>query len=218
MTVAMGEAVAVLAGGAEGKSTLFRHVLGVETPPPGTVRIFGQDIARLRGGAMRDLRRRIGSVHQQGALFSSLSVWDNLMLPLVEMADLAPEQREFMASWKLELVGLGGARNLMPDQMSAGMVLRAAIARALVLDPRLILCDDIFSGLDRPARKDIGALLTQIRSVFRLTLVLFTPDATVAMEVADRIAVIHDGAVVACGDPQTIRDCPDPAIRRLIDG
>ncbi len=218
MTVRAGELFAVLAQGGGGKSTLFRNLLALEQVPPGCIWLFGEDIARLRGRALRDLRSKVGAAHQQGALFSSLSVLENVMLPLVELADLDRETVGIISRMKLQQVQLMEFEDLMPAQLSAAMVRRTAIARALALDPKLLLCDDIFSGLDLGSIMEIETLIRDLRQAFQLTIVVLTPNPDVALALADRIGVLYKGEIVAVGTPDEIRSSTLPSVRYLVHG
>ena len=218
MTVRSGELFAVLSQGGGGKSTLFRHLLALEQIPPGCIWLFGEDIARLRGRALRDLRSKVGAAHQQGALFSSLSVLENVMLPLLELADLDRETVGIISRMKLQQVQLMEFEDLKPAQLSAAMVRRTAIARALALDPKLLLCDDIFSGLDLGSIMEIETLIRDLRQAFQLTIVVMTPNPDVALALADRVGVLYKGEIVAVGTPDEIRTSTLPSVRYLVHG
>ena len=142
MDVIEGEIMVIMGGSGSGKSTLLRHLMALETATSGTMRILGKDIAELGQREMIDLRKKLGVAFQGGALFSSMTVGENIMLPLYEHANLDPKTMEIMARLKLEVVNLAGFENLMPAELSGGMIKRAALARAIVMDPRILFCDE----------------------------------------------------------------------------
>lgn len=217
-SVRKGEIFVVLAAGGGGKTTLFRHLLALEPCPVGAVSVLGQDMGRLSGRPLASLRRQIGAVHQHGALISSLSILENIVLVLSELTDLDRETIPIIARLKLDQVGLLEFETYRPGQLSAGMVLRAAIARALALDPKLVLCDDIFSGVDRRSLRDLKDLVRQLREAFRQTVVILTHGAEPAMEVADRLAVLHRGTVIFCGTPAELSGSAGEATRAILQG
>ena len=216
--VAAREIFVVLAPGAAGKSVLFRHLLALEPPPPGAIRLFGQDLGRLSRARLTALRRRIGAVHQQGGLFSDLTVRENVRLPMAELTDLPPSTTDVMVDLKLMRLGLGGAADRLPAELSAAQVQRAAIARALALDPDLLICDDIVSGLDRQALDEIKQLVREVRDAFNLTVLLMMPQGEVALALADRIAVIDAGRLIGCGPPDALAASDTPRLRQILLG
>ncbi len=212
------EIFVVLAPGAAGKSVLFRHLLALEPPPPGAIRLFGQDLGALSGRRLTELRRRIGAVHQQGGLFSALTVRENVRLPMAELTDLPPSTTDVMVDLKLMRLGLHAAADRLPAELSAAQVQRAAVARALALDPDLLICDDIVSGLDRQALDEIKQLVREVRDAFNLTVVLMMPHGEVAMALADRIAVLDAGRLIGCGAPDELAASGEPRIRQILLG
>lgn len=216
--VAEREIFVVLAPGAAGKSVLFRHLLALELPPRDTVSIFGQDLGRLPAAGLTALRRRIGAVHQQGGLFSALTVRENVRLPMIELTEVEPSTVDVMVNLKLMRLGLGAAIDRLPSELSAAQVQRAAIARALALDPDLLICDDIVSGLDHLALEEVKELIGEVRDAFNLTVLLTMPHAPVALALADRIAVLDAGRLIACDRPEALSRSADPRLRQILLG
>jgi phospholipid/cholesterol/gamma-HCH transport system ATP-binding protein len=217
LAVRDGEIMVIMGGSGSGKSTLLSHLLGLLQPARGTVRLLGQDLATLTARQLMELRRRIGVAFQSGALFSSLTVAQNIMLPLQEHSALDRKTMEIIVRLKLEVVNLAGYGDLMPAELSGGMVKRAALARAIVLDPRLLFCDEPSAGLDPVVSSAIDALILRLRDAMRMTIVVVTHDLASAFAIADRMCVLDQGEVIALGRPDEIRACPLPRVQDLLN-
>ncbi len=217
-TVRRGELFVILAAGGGGKTTLFRHLLGLERPTAGVVRVMGTALATARGQAALQVRKAIGAVHQAGALVSSLSVLDNIRLALSELTSLDRATIEIVARMKLQQVGLFDFADYHPGQLSAGMTLRAAIARATALDPKLLVCDDIFSGLDRRSLRDLEGLVRDLSAAFGQTWVILTHSIDAGLDLADTVAVIDQGKIAMIGTPDAVRTSEQPVVRRVLTG
>jgi phospholipid/cholesterol/gamma-HCH transport system ATP-binding protein len=211
-----GEIFVIMGGSGSGKSTLLRHVMGLEVPTSGTVRVLGKDVAALTDGEAFELRRRMGVAFQSGALFSSMTVGENIMLPLEELADLDPTTMQIMMRMKLELVDLAGFEDLMPSELSGGMAKRAAMARAIVMDPKILFCDEPSSGLDPAVASALDELILKLRDAMHMTIVVVTHELESAFKIADRIAVLDDGRLLAVDVPDVIRQSPLEPIQNLI--
>lgn len=217
-TVCRGETVVVLGPSGCGKSTLLRVVAGLYRPDAGRVVLFGEDLSRLSAQALEAVRKRFGMVFQFGALYNSLTVGDNIALPLREHTELADEVIDIMVGMKLQLVGLEGIQHLMPEQLSGGMRKRVGLARALALDPEVLLYDEPTSGLDPVMAGVINRLISNLRQALRVTSVVVTHDMRSAFALADRLVMLHQGRVVAQGTPEEIRNSADPVVRQFISG
>ncbi len=217
LTVGPHETLAILASGGAGKTVLFRILIDLKRPTAGQVLWFGQDVAGLRKRRQRALRRHIGAVHHNGALFTDLTVTENLKLPMLELTDLDAEQIESTVRFMLTVTGLFPFRHLYPPTLSSVMVRQVALARALVLGPKLLICDDIFAGLDAPAQRQIDRSLRALH-ILRGATVILTHNVKVAFQLADRIAVLANGRIVASGSPETIRANTVPEVSALLDG
>jgi phospholipid/cholesterol/gamma-HCH transport system ATP-binding protein len=216
LTVREGEILVIMGGSGSGKSTLLRHLLALETPTAGRVRILGVDPHHDDPRRVEELRRRTGVAFQGGALFSSLSVGDNLTLPLRELTRLDPKTMEIMARIKLEVVNLAGFENFMPSELSGGMAKRAALARAIIMDPRILFCDEPSAGLDPAVASALDDLILKLRDAMNMTIVVVTHELASAFKIADRIAVLGGGDLIAVGPPEEIKLNPDPRVQNLI--
>ncbi len=216
LDIHQGEIMVVMGGSGSGKSTLMRHILGLERPTSGTIRVLGQDITKLGTRDMSALRRRIGVAFQGGALFSSMSVGENIMLPLREHADLDDKTMEIMARLKLEVVNLAGFESLMPSELSGGMLKRAAFARAIVMDPRILFCDEPSAGLDPVVSSAIDDLILRLREAMNMTIVVVTHELDSAFKIADRITVLDQGRILFVGTVDEIRNDTSERIQNLL--
>jgi phospholipid/cholesterol/gamma-HCH transport system ATP-binding protein len=217
LSVERGEIRVVMGGSGSGKSTLLRHLLGLERPTSGSIRILGREITRMSELELYELSRRIGVAFQGGALLSSLSVGENVMLPLREHTKLDPETMEIMMRLKLEIVSLAGFERLMPSELSGGMIKRAAFARAIVMDPALLFCDEPSAGLDPVVSRSLDELLLRLRDAMRMSIVVVTHELESAFRIADRIAILDRGELLALGSVEEVRGHPNPRIQNLLN-
>ena len=215
--VRRGEILVVMGPSGCGKTTLLRHLCGLLPPTLGAVTFDGQDIYRADRQQLQSLRRRTGLSFQGGALLGSLSVLENVMLPLRENTDLPERVVLATARMKLEMVGLLHAAHLAPSSLSGGMKKRAAIARAIALDPELVFFDEPSAGLDPITAAEIDNLICKLNKVFGITMVVVTHDLPSAYEIADRIVVLQGGRVVALGPRDQVWNSPDPKIRDFVE-
>lgn len=216
LTVGAGEFLAVLALGGAGKSVLFRAAIGLEQPTAGQVLWFGHEVSRLSERQKHKLRRSIGAVHQEGALFADLTVEENIQLPLVELSDLDADHIENTVRFTLGVAGLLPYRQMRPAFLPTVVVRKAALARALALSPRLLICDDIFAGLDRQAQDQISHYLRALHLTRPVATLILTHNVAIAFQLASRIAILADGRIVASGPPEQIRADPAPEVRALL--
>ncbi len=217
LAVAEGEILVIMGGSGSGKSTLLYHLLGLLEPTEGAIRILGMDINRCSNRELEDVRRHTGVAFQGGALFSSLSVGDNIRLPLEEHTGLDRSTIDIMVRMKLEVVELAGREHLMPSQLSGGMVKRAALARAVVMDPRLLFCDEPSAGLDPVVAAGIDDLILKLREALGMSIVVVTHELESAFKIADRIVVLDQGAILASGSPAELRAHPSDKLQRLFN-
>lgn len=216
MTVAQGEIMVIMGGSGSGKSTLLRHLLGLNRPTSGSVKLLGQDITRISAQEMFALRRQMGVSFQGGALFNSMSVAENVALPLREHTELDENTIQIMARMKLEVVNLNGFEDLMPSELSGGMLKRAALARAIALDPRLLFFDEPSAGLDPVASVELDELILNLREAMGMSIVVVTHELESAFKIADRITVLDQGHILLTGTVEEVRGSDHPRIVSLL--
>lgn len=212
-----GEIRVIMGGSGSGKSTLLRHLLGLQRPRRGTVRLLGVDVARASPRQLLALRRQLGVSFQGGALFTSMSVGENVALPLREHTRLDENTIRIMSRLKLEVVNLGGFQDLMPGQLSGGMVKRAALARAIVMDPRLLFFDEPSAGLDPVVSAELDELILQLRDAMRMSIVVVTHELESAFKIADTITVLDQGNVLMTGTAAAVRGSDNERIQDLLN-
>lgn len=212
-----GEIRVIMGGSGSGKSTLLRHMLGLNRPVSGSVRLFGIDIAEASDREKLDVRKRIGVSFQGGALLTSMTVGDNVALPLREHTRLDEQTIRIMSRIKLEVVNLGGFQDLMPSQLSGGMIKRAALARAIVMDPRLLFFDEPSAGLDPVVSAELDELILRLRDALRMTIVVVTHELESAFKIADTITVLDQGKVLMTGTTSEVRAADNERIQDLLN-
>jgi phospholipid/cholesterol/gamma-HCH transport system ATP-binding protein len=201
-----------------GKTTLLRMITGQLRPSAGSVRVAGQDVAQLNRNELYQLRRRMGMLFQNGALLTDLNVFENVAFPLRENTQLPDSLIRPLVLTKLNAVGLRGAASLAPSELSGGMGRRVALARALVMDPELILYDEPFSGLDPISRGVVLRLIDMTNELLGLTSIIVSHDVEEVAAIADEIHVIAGGKVTASGTPDALRESPSDLVRQFITG
>ena len=216
LTIEAGESLVILGGSGSGKSTLLRCMIGLERPDAGSILLHGVDLFSAPREEASRLRQRIGVAFQGGALFGSMTVAENVDLPLAEFTDLPESTRRIVARIKLSLVGLEEAMDRLPSELSGGMQKRAAFARAMALDPSILFCDEPSAGLDPLTSAELDQLLIRLRDVFGVTLVVVTHELDSAFAIADRLAVMRGGRFVLTGPVDEVRASDDPWVRRFL--
>jgi phospholipid/cholesterol/gamma-HCH transport system ATP-binding protein len=218
LDVERGETMVVIGGSGTGKSVLLKHVIGLLRPDAGQVVVDGVAVGSLRGHELKEFRKEFGMLFQGAALFDSLTVLDNVAFALREHQRLTEEQIREIVRAKLALVGLRDVERRWPAELSGGMKKRVALARALAMEPKILLYDEPTTGLD-PIRADaINDLIVELRDRLRVTGVAITHDMTSAYKIADRIAMLYKGRIIAVGTPEEIRSSADPVVRQFITG
>ena len=217
LKIPRGKVVAILGASGCGKSTLLRMLGAQQRPDQGVVNVMGETISSMDGEPLYALRKKIGMMLQKGGLFSDMSVFDNIAFPIREHTDLPEELIYDLVLMKLHAVGLRGAHALMPGELSGGMARRVALARAIALDPALLMYDEPFAGLDPISLNVIATLIRRLNDALGLSSIVVTYDVSESMKVVDYVYFISGGKVVAEGPTDTIKESSDPFVRQFLD-
>lgn len=216
LTVHRGQVVAIMGGSGCGKTTLLRLIGGQLRASAGAVEVEGREVSRMRRSELYALRRRMGMLFQFGALFTDMSVFDNVAFPLREHTGLPPGLIHDLVQMKLQAVGLRGAQALMPAELSGGMARRVALARTVALDPMLIMYDEPFAGLDPISLGVIGQLIRRLNDALGASSIMVTHDVHESLQIVDYIYFVSEGRIVAQGTPDEIRASSDPFVHQFV--
>ncbi len=216
LTIPRGKVTALMGASGGGKTTVLRLIGGQYRAQAGSLRFDGQEVGALRPAELYAVRRRMGMLFQFGALFTDLSVFDNVAFPLREHTDLSESMIRDIVLMKLEAVGLRGARDLMPSEISGGMARRVALARAMALDPELIMYDEPFAGLDPISLGTAARLIRQLNDTLGLTSVIVSHDLDETFHIADQVIVLANGKIAAQGTPDEVRHSTDPLVKQFV--
>ncbi len=216
MDVKRGEIMVIMGGSGSGKSTFLRYLLGLQKPTSGSIQLLGQDITQMTANELHRMKKNIGVSFQGGALFGSMTVAENIQMPLHEHAQLDQDTMNIMSQMKLEVVNLAGFGDLMPSQLSGGMIKRAALARAIVLDPRLLFFDEPSAGLDPVVSAELDELILRLKQVMKMTIVVVTHELESAFKIADRITVLDRGEILMTGTVDEVRNSDNERIYNLL--
>lgn len=217
MDVREGEIMVIMGGSGSGKSTLLRHLMSLETATSGKMSLLGRDITDLSLKETYSLRKKIGVAFQGGALFSSMTVGENIKLPLREHTDLDEFTMDIMARMKLEVVDLAGFEDLTPSELSGGMLKRAAVARAIVMDPKLLFFDEPSAGLDPVVAAQLDELILRLRDAMGMSIVVVTHELDSAFRIADRITMLDRGNILMVGTPEEMKASDNSRIQNLLN-
>jgi phospholipid/cholesterol/gamma-HCH transport system ATP-binding protein len=218
LSIEAGQSLVILGASGSGKSVMLKHIVGLLRPDEGEVWFDGQRIDQLPERQLMPIRQRFGFLFQMGALFDSLTVEDNIAFPLIEHTRKAPEEVERIVAEKLRMIGLPDVGPKMPADLSGGQRKRVALARAIALEPQVILYDEPTTGLD-PIRSDvINELILKLKRQLQVTSIVVTHDMQSAFKVADRIVMLAEGKLIIDGTPEQIRSSPDPVVQRFVQG
>jgi phospholipid/cholesterol/gamma-HCH transport system ATP-binding protein len=218
LDVFRGETLVILGGSGSGKSTLLRLMIGNARCDGGDIIAFGKSLTQMTEDELDDYRKSVGVLFQSGALFNSMSVADNVALPLREHTDLAEATIDIMVKIKLELVGLRESADKMPAQLSGGMKKRAGLARAIALDPRVLFYDEPSAGLDPVTSAEIDQLIIDLNKKLGVTSVVVTHEMDSAFRIGDRMVLLDRGKFIACGTPEEMRNSTDPLVHQFVFG
>ena len=211
------EIMVIMGGSGSGKSTLLRHLIGLERATSGSIRLLGRELGEMDEFELYEFSKKLGVAFQGGALFSSMSVADNILLPLREHTDLDEQTMRIMLRLKLEVVGLSGFESLMPSELSGGMIKRAAFARAIIMDPQLLFCDEPSAGLDPVVSRAIDELILRLRDALGMTIVVVTHELDSAFRIADRITILDQGDILMVGSVDEVRNSDNRRIQNLLN-
>jgi phospholipid/cholesterol/gamma-HCH transport system ATP-binding protein len=218
LTIRRGQVVAIMGGSGCGKTTLLRIMGGALRPTGGSARVLGRQVSTQTKAELYGQRRRMGMLFQFGALFTDMSAFDNVAFQMREHTDLPEEQIRDLVLMKLDAVGLRGAADLMPSELSGGMARRVALARAVALDPTLIMYDEPFAGLDPISLGVIARLIRRLNDSLGATSIIVTHDVQEALQIVDYVYFVSEGQVVAHGTPDEVRKSTEPFVRQFVNG
>ena len=217
LTVGTGEIRVIMGGSGSGKTTLMRNLLGLNKPTSGSIRIFGKDITKISKRELYALRRKMGVAFQGGALLGSMSVADNIELPLRQHTRLDESTIRIMSRMKLEVVNLAGFEDLMPSELSGGMLKRAALARSIVMDPGLLFFDEPSAGLDPVVSAELDELILRLKEAMNVTIVVVTHELESAFKIADKITVLGQGKVLMTGTVDEVQNSDNEVIQDMLN-
>ncbi len=217
LEVKRGEIVVIMGGSGSGKSTLLRHLLGLKQPTSGSIRLLDTEISHISKKELYALRRKMGVAFQGGALFSSLTVGENVALPLREHTRLNEDTIQIMTRMKLEVVNLAGFEDLKPAELSGGMLKRAGLARSIIMDPKLLFFDEPSAGLDPVVSAELDQLILDLRNALNMTIVVVTHELESAFSIADRIVVLDQGRILITGTVDEVRNSQNERVQDLLN-
>jgi len=217
MDVRANEIMVIMGGSGSGKSTLLRHLMALEHKTSGVMKILGQNIDDLNQAEFFDLRKQLGVAFQSGALFSSMTVGENIMLPLQEHTKLDDMTMDIMTRMKLEVVELAGFEDLKPSELSGGMIKRAAFARAVIMDPKILFCDEPSAGLDPVVASALDDLILKLRDAMGMSIVVVTHELESAFKIADRITILDRGHVLMVGTVDEVKNSTNERVHNLLN-
>ncbi len=218
LAVRKGESMVVIGGSGVGKSVLIKCIIGLLKPDSGSIGVDGQEITSLKEASLYEIRKKFGMLFQAGALFDSLSVWENVGFGLKQHSSLSVEEIKAIAVEKLRLLGLRNVEDLMPSELSGGMRKRVSLARAIAMEPEILLYDEPTTGLDPIMADAINDLIVQMRKKLRVTSIAITHDMVSAYKIADRIAMLYEGRIIEVGTPKQIRESSNAIVQQFIQG
>ncbi len=216
LAVPRGKVTAIMGASGGGKTTVLRLVGGQQKAQQGQVLFDGQDVGQMDTAALYAARRRMGMLFQFGALFTDMTVFDNVAFPLREHTNLSPALIRDIVLMKLHAVGLRGARDLMPAQISGGMARRVALARSIALDPELVMYDEPFAGLDPISLGTAAQLIRQLNDAMGLTTIIVSHDVEITLQIADHVVILGPGTIAAQGSPDEVRHSTDPLVHQFV--
>jgi phospholipid/cholesterol/gamma-HCH transport system ATP-binding protein len=217
LDIRTGEIMVIMGGSGSGKTTFMRNLLGLNKPSSGSICILGKDITRISKRELYAIRRKMGVAFQGGALLGSMSVADNIELPLKQHTKLDDSTIHIMSRMKLEVVNLAGFENLMPSELSGGMLKRAALARSIVMDPSMLFFDEPSAGLDPVVSAELDELILRLKEAMNVTIVVVTHELESAFKIADRITVLGQGNILMTGTVEEVQNSDNEVIQDMLN-
>jgi phospholipid/cholesterol/gamma-HCH transport system ATP-binding protein len=218
LSIEQGKITVIIGRSGEGKSVLIKHIIGLLKPDSGKIIIDGRDITAMSGRNLNKMRKRFGMLFQGGALFDSMTVGENVGFPLKEQTDLPKSKIRQIVRAKLERVGLKGIEDMMPSELSGGMKKRVGLARAIVMDPEIVIFDEPTTGLDPIMSDSIGELMLETQHALKTTYIAITHDINLTYKIADHVAMLHEGRLIEEGTVEEIKANPNPVLRQFLEG
>ncbi|MGA2463193.1 MAG: ABC transporter ATP-binding protein [Thermodesulfobacteriota bacterium] len=218
LEVGQGESMVVIGGSGSGKTVLIKCIIGLIRPDEGEIYVDGLEITSLNGQKMNEVRKKFGMLFQGGALFDSMRIWENVGFGLRQQNRLNEEEIKRIVSEKLRLVGLKDIEDLMPAELSGGMKKRVSLARAIAMEPEILLYDEPTTGIDPIMADAINSLIVQMREKLNVTSIAITHDMKSAYKIADRIAMLFQGKIIEVGTTEEIKNSPNPIVQQFIQG
>jgi phospholipid/cholesterol/gamma-HCH transport system ATP-binding protein len=218
LNVDKGESLVVIGGSGSGKSVLLKHIIGLLKPDQGTVTVNSTDLSQLNEDGLNEMRKKFGMLFQSSALFDSMKVWENVGFALKRHTRLNDNEIKEVAVQKLRMVGLVDVEDVMPSELSGGMRKRVGLARAIAMEPDILLYDEPTTGLDPIMADAINELIIKMRETLDITSVAITHDMKSAFKIADTIAMLYNGVIIARGSPEEIKNASDTVVRQFVEG
>ncbi|MBI3752990.1 MAG: ABC transporter ATP-binding protein [Deltaproteobacteria bacterium] len=218
LEIEKGKITVIIGRSGEGKSVLIKHIIGLLRPDSGEILIDGQDITKMTERDLNEVRRRFGMLFQGAALFDSLTVGENVAFPLREHTEMPEADLKKVVKEKLRLVGLKDVENMMPADLSGGMKKRVGLARAVAMDPEIVLFDEPTTGLDPVMSDNVATLILDTQRNLKTTYIVITHDIPLTYKIADKVAMLHEGKIVEQGDVDYMKGCPNPILRQFLEG
>ena len=218
LDIKKGESLVVIGGSGSGKSVLLKHIIGLTKPDEGEVIVDSAELSQLDEDGLNEVRKKFGMLFQSSALFDSMSVWENVGFGLKRHTDLKNKEIKEIALEKLRMVGLVGVEDEMPSELSGGMRKRVGLARAIAMEPEILLYDEPTTGLDPIMADAINELIIEMRERLNITSIAITHDMKSAFKIADTIAMLYNGLIIERGSSEEIKNTSDPVVRQFIEG
>lgn len=218
LEIAKGRITVIIGRSGEGKSVLIKHIIGLLRPDSGEILLDGHDITKMTERELNEVRRRFGMLFQGAALFDSMTVGENVAFPLREHTEMPETDLKKVVKEKLRKVGLKDIENMMPADLSGGMKKRVGLARAIAMDPEIVLFDEPTTGLDPVMSDNIATLILDTQRDLKTTYIVITHDIPLTYKIADKVAMLHEGKIVEQGDVDYMKSCPNPILRQFLEG